>query len=138
MRLVGVVFAALVTLGLAALQKTDGPGSLFTRAAHVMLSSRSQEPILGPTAAAPVSPAASAEVVNSPAPNDLHTCQSRRTRYLAWSRSTTTGGPAFGTEHFKQYDFLRDEEVVLTFDDGPWPHNTAPCRTIASRRGAFF
>ncbi len=36
----------------------------------------------------------------------------------------TTGGPAFGTEHFKQYDFLRDKEVVLTFDDGPWPDNT--------------
>src|SRR5579862_2084166 len=36
----------------------------------------------------------------------------------------TTGGPAFGTEHFKQYDFLRDKEVVLTFDDGPWPENT--------------
>jgi peptidoglycan/xylan/chitin deacetylase (PgdA/CDA1 family) len=36
----------------------------------------------------------------------------------------TTGGPAFGTEHFKQYDFLRDHEVVLTFDDGPWPNNT--------------
>jgi peptidoglycan/xylan/chitin deacetylase (PgdA/CDA1 family) len=36
----------------------------------------------------------------------------------------TTGGPAFGYEHFKQYDFLRDHEVVLTFDDGPWPVNT--------------
>jgi peptidoglycan/xylan/chitin deacetylase (PgdA/CDA1 family) len=36
----------------------------------------------------------------------------------------TTGGPAFGSEHFKQYDFLRDHEVVLTFDDGPWPENT--------------
>ncbi len=36
----------------------------------------------------------------------------------------TTGGPAFGSEHFKQYDFLRDHEVVLTFDDGPWPGNT--------------
>jgi peptidoglycan/xylan/chitin deacetylase (PgdA/CDA1 family) len=36
----------------------------------------------------------------------------------------TTGGPAFGTEHFKQYDFLSDKEVVLTFDDGPWPENT--------------
>jgi peptidoglycan/xylan/chitin deacetylase (PgdA/CDA1 family) len=31
----------------------------------------------------------------------------------------TTGGPAFGFEHFKQYDFLREHEVVLTFDDGP-------------------
>ena len=37
----------------------------------------------------------------------------------------TTGGPGFGFEHFKAYDFLRDKEVVLTFDDGPWPGNTA-------------
>ncbi len=36
----------------------------------------------------------------------------------------TTGGPAFGTQHFKQYDFLRDKEIVFTFDDGPWPDNT--------------
>jgi peptidoglycan/xylan/chitin deacetylase (PgdA/CDA1 family) len=36
----------------------------------------------------------------------------------------TTGGPGFGFEHFKAYDFLRDHEVVLTFDDGPWPDNT--------------
>jgi|GEM_PF-249445 peptidoglycan/xylan/chitin deacetylase (PgdA/CDA1 family) len=36
----------------------------------------------------------------------------------------TTGGPGFGFEHFKQYDFLRDKEVALTFDDGPWPENT--------------
>jgi len=36
----------------------------------------------------------------------------------------TAGGPGFGFEHFKQYDFLRDKEVVLTFDDGPWPENT--------------
>jgi peptidoglycan/xylan/chitin deacetylase (PgdA/CDA1 family) len=36
----------------------------------------------------------------------------------------TTGGPGFGFEHFKSYDFLRPGEVVLTFDDGPWPGNT--------------
>lgn len=36
----------------------------------------------------------------------------------------TTGGPGFGFEQFKAYDFLRDREVVLTFDDGPWPGNT--------------
>lgn len=35
-----------------------------------------------------------------------------------------TGGPGFGFEHFKQYDFLRDKEVVLTFDDGPSRDNT--------------
>jgi peptidoglycan/xylan/chitin deacetylase (PgdA/CDA1 family) len=36
----------------------------------------------------------------------------------------TTGGPGFGFEQFKQFDFLADKEVVLTFDDGPWPVNT--------------
>ncbi len=36
----------------------------------------------------------------------------------------TTGGPGFGFEHFKAYDFLKINEVVLTFDDGPWPNNT--------------
>jgi Trypsin-like peptidase domain/Polysaccharide deacetylase len=36
----------------------------------------------------------------------------------------TTGGPQFGLAHFKTHDFLRRGEVVLTFDDGPWPKNT--------------
>jgi peptidoglycan/xylan/chitin deacetylase (PgdA/CDA1 family) len=36
----------------------------------------------------------------------------------------TTGGPGFGFEHFKQHDFLRRNEVVFTFDDGPWPGTT--------------
>jgi peptidoglycan/xylan/chitin deacetylase (PgdA/CDA1 family) len=36
----------------------------------------------------------------------------------------TTGGPGFGFEHFKELDFLKDKEVVLTFDDGPWEKNT--------------
>jgi peptidoglycan/xylan/chitin deacetylase (PgdA/CDA1 family) len=36
----------------------------------------------------------------------------------------TTGGPGFGFEHFREHDFLRAGEVVLTFDDGPWPGRT--------------
>jgi hypothetical protein len=36
----------------------------------------------------------------------------------------TTGGPEFGAQHLKGYDFLRDKEVALTFDDGPWPGST--------------
>jgi len=36
----------------------------------------------------------------------------------------TTGGPGFGFEHFQQHDFLRNNEVVLTFDDGPWERST--------------
>jgi peptidoglycan-N-acetylglucosamine deacetylase len=37
----------------------------------------------------------------------------------------TTGGPGFGFQHFKAYDFLNPGEVVFTFDDGPWPGNTS-------------
>lgn len=36
----------------------------------------------------------------------------------------TTGGPGFGMEQYKAYDFLMLKEVVFTFDDGPWPGNT--------------
>jgi peptidoglycan/xylan/chitin deacetylase (PgdA/CDA1 family) len=53
----------------------------------------------------------------------------------------TTGGPGFGFEHFKQYDFLRDKEVVLTFDDGPWPVNTpAVIKALADNclKATFF
>lgn len=53
----------------------------------------------------------------------------------------TTGGPGFGFEHFKQLDFLRDKEVVLTFDDGPW-QTTTPLvlKALADEctRGIFF
>jgi peptidoglycan/xylan/chitin deacetylase (PgdA/CDA1 family) len=53
----------------------------------------------------------------------------------------TTGGPGFGFEHFKQLDFLSDKEVVLTFDDGPWPVNTpAVLKALAEEctTGIFF
>ena len=53
----------------------------------------------------------------------------------------TTGGPGFGFEHFKELDFLRDKEVVLTFDDGPWPVNTpAVLKALAEEctTGIFF
>src|ERR1700733_3008824 len=53
----------------------------------------------------------------------------------------TTGGPGFGFEHFKQLDFLREKEVVLTFDDGPWPANTpSVLKTLADEctTGIFF
>jgi peptidoglycan/xylan/chitin deacetylase (PgdA/CDA1 family) len=53
----------------------------------------------------------------------------------------TTGGPGFGFEHFKQLDFLAEKEVVLTFDDGPWPVNTpAVLKALADEctTGIFF
>jgi peptidoglycan-N-acetylglucosamine deacetylase len=53
----------------------------------------------------------------------------------------TTGGPGFGFDHFKQLDFLADKEVVLTFDDGPWPVNTpAVLKALADEctKAVFF
>jgi len=53
----------------------------------------------------------------------------------------TGGGPGFGSQHFKTYDFLRDHEVVLTFDDGPWLNNTqAVLKALADQclRATFF
>ncbi len=72
-------------------------------------------------APAPTPVAAHAPVVAAPAQR----CQNPDA--LGISRTVevdTTGGPGFGFEHFKQHDFLQPGEVVLTFDDGPWPHNT--------------
>jgi peptidoglycan/xylan/chitin deacetylase (PgdA/CDA1 family) len=45
----------------------------------------------------------------------------------------TTGGPGFGFQHFKTFDFLRDHEVVLTFDDGPWPTTPAVLKALADQ-----
>jgi peptidoglycan/xylan/chitin deacetylase (PgdA/CDA1 family) len=54
----------------------------------------------------------------------------------------TTGGPEFGMQHHpKGYEFLRDKEVVLTFDDGPWPGSTeAVLKALADEclRATFF
>ncbi len=84
-----------------------------------------------PAAASP--PAANAPASNKPAvaaaappPSNIPACD--KPGGMGLSRIVeidTTGGPGFGFEHFKQYDFLREKEVVLTFDDGPWPENTA-------------
>ena len=68
---------------------------------------------------------AAAFPAHAPAPTPFAACNNPDA--LGLSRVIeidTAGGPAFGTEHFKQYDFLRDREVALTFDDGPWPGNT--------------
>ncbi|MGC2081027.1 MAG: polysaccharide deacetylase family protein [Xanthobacteraceae bacterium] len=54
----------------------------------------------------------------------------------------TTGGPRFGLiQHPSGYDFLRDKEVVLTFDDGPWPGSTeAVLKALADQcvKATFF
>src|SRR5262249_36242302 len=145
MRIVVVVFAALMTLGLVAFgvvaaQKATGPVPLTAAAARVSSSqntvaaagNETAPPQLADATRAPAHLAPTAVVQNNtmaaalPAgPKPVAACNNPDA--LGLSRVIeidTTGGPAFGTEHFKQYDFLRDKEVALTFDDGPWPGNT--------------
>jgi peptidoglycan/xylan/chitin deacetylase (PgdA/CDA1 family) len=55
----------------------------------------------------------------SPCPGNPHALGLARTVEV-----DTTGGPGFGFEQYKAHDFLVLNEVVLTFDDGPWPGNT--------------
>jgi peptidoglycan-N-acetylglucosamine deacetylase len=53
----------------------------------------------------------------------------------------TTGGPGFGFEQYKMHDFLQMREVVLTFDDGPWPNNTRAVLTALANhcvKATFF
>ena len=79
-----------------------------------------------PPAAAPPAPPAAPTQAAAPAAAAASSCPGNPNA-LGVSRVVeidTTGGPGFGFEHFKAYDFLREGEVVLTFDDGPWPKNT--------------
>jgi peptidoglycan/xylan/chitin deacetylase (PgdA/CDA1 family) len=179
MRVVAIIFAALLTLGLAAFgvvaaQKPSGTGSLIAFAEHILSPAQAtsapavgaqanqaqaaqtssiQAPVIkvsqvtgaAQSAAPSVPPAklvvaqnsaatAAAPAAPTPAPASAGTSlwpttlpQCNNPDALGMSRVVqidTTGGPAFGTEHFKQYDFLHEKEVVLTFDDGPWPENT--------------
>src|SRR5450631_4474522 len=97
----------------------------------------SQTPAPAGAAAPPAAPApaASAQPARAPCTNP---------NALGVARTVeidTTGGPGFGFEHFKELDFLKDKEVVLTFDDGPWPANTpAVLKALADEctTGIFF
>jgi peptidoglycan/xylan/chitin deacetylase (PgdA/CDA1 family) len=182
MRVVVVVFAALLTLGLAAFgvvaaQRANAPAAataMVTQVAPPAQSTRATPvrapvadfaqnqiaevvkptvatdapavaPIVlaqnNPTPAAAAAPQSAAAPAPSPA-KSAPTCDKPDGMGLARTvEIDTTGGPAFGSEHFKQYDFLRDKEVVLTFDDGPWPENTpmvVKALTDMCVKGTFF
>src|SRR5580700_3472983 len=186
MRVVVIVFAALLTLGLAAFgvvaaQRANAPAAATAMATQVAPPAQSTRPtpvrapvaditqnqmaeVAKPTVAtdapavapivlaqntpAPASAPAAAAAPQStaaPAPSPVKSapaCDKPDGMGLARTvEIDTTGGPAFGTEHFKQYDFLRDKEVVLTFDDGPWPENTPmviKALTDMCVKGTFF
>jgi peptidoglycan/xylan/chitin deacetylase (PgdA/CDA1 family) len=92
-------------------------------------------------AATPAAPVAAPAPAPTPAPLSKAACTNPDA--LGISRVVeidTTGGPGFGFEHFKQLDFLRDHEVVLTFDDGPWVTTPAVLKALAEQctTGIFF
>jgi peptidoglycan/xylan/chitin deacetylase (PgdA/CDA1 family) len=95
-----------------------------------------------PPAANAAAPSAAAQAKAAPAAPAIPACD--KPGGMGLTRIVeidTTGGPGFGFEHFKQYDFLRDKEVVLTFDDGPWPGNTpAVLKALADEclKATFF
>src|SRR5262245_52873365 len=74
-----------------------------------------------PAAPAPATMAAAPPPAAAPASSCANPNAMRVSRVV---EIDTTGGPGFGWEHFKMHDFLRNGEVVLTFDDGPWQGNT--------------
>ena len=146
MRMLIVVFAAFLTLGLVrfgviAAQKATDPVSLTAGASspnnNVAAAAKSDK---APLHLAEVTNAATTSTTvaqndtiairsafSAPTPIARPLAQCNNPDALGLARVIeidTTGGPAFGTEHFKQYDFLSDKEVVLTFDDGPWPGST--------------
>jgi peptidoglycan/xylan/chitin deacetylase (PgdA/CDA1 family) len=92
--------------------------------------------------AVPNTPAPNASAQSKPAVSAIPACDKPGSLGLARIvEIDTTGGPGFGFEHFKQYDFLRDKEVVLTFDDGPWPGSTpAVLKALADEclKATFF
>jgi peptidoglycan/xylan/chitin deacetylase (PgdA/CDA1 family) len=178
MRVVVIVVAALMTLGLAAFgivaaQKATNTPLAIAPAAAPTPAAVAHAPATGaptrtlvdasesPIVSAPVVPTQSAPSIRAaqntadatpptppPAPGKASPATSASTcdkpGGMGLSRVVeidTTGGPGFGFEHFKQYDFLRDHEIVLTFDDGPWPENTpAVLKALADNclKATFF
>ena len=126
-------------------------GLIFAGAVSLLTSSAawSQTPPAKGAAAPPAAAPAPAAAAPQPAPAPKAAAAPTRPpctnpNALGVGRTVeidTTGGPGFGFEHFKDLDFLRDKEVVLTFDDGPWPVNTpSVLKTLAEEctTGIFF
>jgi peptidoglycan/xylan/chitin deacetylase (PgdA/CDA1 family) len=108
----------------AAFNPADQAASAFAPAPNApttlaQAAPRAPAPAPAPAAAPPPPPPHVAAPAPASCPGNPNALGVSRTVEI-----DTTGGPGFGFEHFKSHDFLREGEVVLTFDDGPWPKNT--------------
>jgi peptidoglycan/xylan/chitin deacetylase (PgdA/CDA1 family) len=137
----GLIFAGTVSLLASSAAWSQTPPAKGAVAAPAAKGATAT-PAAAPAAAAP--PAAAAAQVPPQQPPQPARAACNNPNALGVARTVeidTTGGPGFGFEHFKQLDFLRDHEVVLTFDDGPWPVNTpAVLKALADEctTGIFF
>ncbi|HZP79259.1 MAG TPA: polysaccharide deacetylase family protein [Pseudolabrys sp.] len=122
-----VAFGVAFGLGIAA---TAAFGQGFPQPTQAPAAKPATAPTPAPAPAAAPTPTANATCAN---PNALGV-----SRVV---EIDTSSGPGFGFEHFKAYDFLKDKEVVLTFDDGPWPgHTPAVLKALADQctKALFF
>ena len=137
----GLIFAGTVSLLASSAAWSQTPAA---KGAAPAPAAAPQAAAPAPAAAAPAPAAAAAAPVPPKQPPQPARAACTNPNALGVGRTVeidTTGGPGFGFEHFKQLDFLRDHEVVLTFDDGPWPGNTpAVLKALADEctTGIFF
>ncbi len=129
----GLIFASAVSLAAA--------GGAWAQTAAPKMATSPQAAAQPATTPAPAAPTPSAAPTSNPPPLSKAACKNPDA--LGIGRVVeidTTGGPGFGFEHFKQLDFLRDHEVVLTFDDGPWVTTPAVLKALADEctTGIFF
>jgi peptidoglycan/xylan/chitin deacetylase (PgdA/CDA1 family) len=109
----------------------------------VMAQAPAPAPAAAPTPAPVAPPAPAPAPAAAPPPTPIANCPGNPNA-LGVTRVVevdTTGGPGFGAEHFKGMDFLKPGEVVLTFDDGPWPNNTPKVLAALARhctKAIFF
>ncbi|MCK1712051.1 MULTISPECIES: polysaccharide deacetylase family protein [unclassified Bradyrhizobium] len=136
----GLILASAMSLGMTGAAWSQTPAAKPTAATQAVPAATPTGPV---PAAAPAPQAAAKPIPPQQAPQPARAaCNNPNALGVARTvEIDTTGGPGFGFEHFKELDFLRDHEVVLTFDDGPWPRNTpAVLKALAEQctTGIFF
>jgi peptidoglycan/xylan/chitin deacetylase (PgdA/CDA1 family) len=131
--------------GAAAFALAISASLLVLAPASAQQSTTGSAPSLVPVSAPPlaVAPSLAPQSGRTPAAASKSGAKCDNPNALGVARTVeidTTGGPGFGFEHFRQLDFLRDKEVVLTFDDGPWPTTPAVLKALAAEcvRAIFF
>src|SRR6202142_14755 len=134
MRIAALILAGAISLA--------APGAAWSQTAATKGAATPQAAPAVPAPAAPAPAAAApAPAAAAPAPAKAACANPDALGIGRVVEIDTTGGPGLRFEHFKQLDFLRDKEVVLTFDDGPWPENTpSVLKTLANEctTGVFF